>query len=312
MAKLSGSFTSKGKERLETKRRVNYDFDFFSKTVLAMDEKDGYDLADLDFPLEHDELDSLLVNNDYKGLGFANNASVMGYLRLEKNTIEYEYEEEYKYFSDHNPNKAINENVITIHGINFRSINPLDAKHIFAGGFVFKDCSFSGFIIHVAELNKFLECQFENCVFSDDIFNFEFTSCVFSDCFCNCLFSKTTFNYCWFQNFLFSPRTKGSFKFYDCDNFEKGLLGNVESFENLEREVTILYRYFSKNNTLLYVGISKSAFVRQQQHSIKSNWYQEAVRCDMSERYETREEALAAEKIAIEKEKPLHNIMHNQ
>lgn len=73
---------------------------------------------------------------------------------------------------------------------------------------------------------------------------------------------------------------------------------------------TQLYRHYNKDGVLLYVGISFSAIVRQVHHKKFSHWYSEVCRIDI-ETFPYRREALVAEKNAIAKEKPLHNIHHN-
>jgi len=70
---------------------------------------------------------------------------------------------------------------------------------------------------------------------------------------------------------------------------------------------TQLYRYFDKDNNLLYVGISFSAAVRASEHRRTSAWYSSAVKMTM-ENFDTRKECELAEQNAIRKEKPLHNI----
>ena len=76
------------------------------------------------------------------------------------------------------------------------------------------------------------------------------------------------------------------------------------------RDQTELYRYYDKNDTLLYVGISKSAITRQSQHQMNSHWYSQHTTIK-TERFPTRKEALREEKKAIKEEKPKYNIMHN-
>jgi len=68
-----------------------------------------------------------------------------------------------------------------------------------------------------------------------------------------------------------------------------------------------LYRHFDKNGVLLYVGISLSAINRLGQHKDNSHWFNEIKRVDI-EIFKTREEVREAEKKAILKENPLHNI----
>lgn len=72
---------------------------------------------------------------------------------------------------------------------------------------------------------------------------------------------------------------------------------------------TQLYRWFDKDDNLLYVGISYSAMVRASQHKAKSNdgWYDLAVK-STTENFDSRDAALKAESIAIKTEKPKYNI----
>jgi hypothetical protein len=70
-----------------------------------------------------------------------------------------------------------------------------------------------------------------------------------------------------------------------------------------------LYQHFDKDGTLLYVGISWSSFERLViGHRSESRWFEDIVRVDI-ERFATRAEAEKAELAAIEKEKPLHNLV---
>ena len=70
---------------------------------------------------------------------------------------------------------------------------------------------------------------------------------------------------------------------------------------------TQLYRHFDKTNTLLYVGISLSTFARLSQHKDHSPWFKQVTRVEI-EHFETREEAMAAERKAIKAESPKFNI----
>jgi predicted GIY-YIG superfamily endonuclease len=74
---------------------------------------------------------------------------------------------------------------------------------------------------------------------------------------------------------------------------------------------TYLYRHFDKNDQLLYAGISLSAFQRLAQHRNHAHWFEQISRVEM-EQFDTREEALAAERVAIEREKPLFNIQFSE
>jgi hypothetical protein len=72
---------------------------------------------------------------------------------------------------------------------------------------------------------------------------------------------------------------------------------------------TALYRYFDKDDSLLYVGISVSPIARQLQHRQTSRWYDRVAKMTV-EWCESREEALDLERIAIINERPRHNIRH--
>lgn len=72
---------------------------------------------------------------------------------------------------------------------------------------------------------------------------------------------------------------------------------------------TSLYRHFDASGTLLYVGISKGAIARLQAHEGSSHWANQIARVTIA-RHPTRDAALAAERMAIRSEGPLHNIVH--
>ena len=68
-----------------------------------------------------------------------------------------------------------------------------------------------------------------------------------------------------------------------------------------------LYRAFDASGALLYVGISWLAVRRVPQHS-KKEWFDDVARVEIA-KFESRDEALKAEKKAIIEERPLHNII---
>ena len=70
---------------------------------------------------------------------------------------------------------------------------------------------------------------------------------------------------------------------------------------------TQLYRHFDADKKLLYVGISLSAFARLSQHKDHSQWF-EQIKTVTLESFDTREEAMAAERKAIRTENPQFNI----
>ena len=70
-----------------------------------------------------------------------------------------------------------------------------------------------------------------------------------------------------------------------------------------------LYRHFDEAGTLLYVGISISAIGRMAGHKTSSPWVWSIARMEV-QTFPTREEAMAAEKAAIQTEHPLFNALH--
>ena len=77
------------------------------------------------------------------------------------------------------------------------------------------------------------------------------------------------------------------------------------------REKHTLYRFFDGSGTLLYVGISCSALRRFLEHKNEKSWWPEIARSTL-EHFDTRQQALDAEKAAIQKEKPKYNKVHNR
>jgi predicted GIY-YIG superfamily endonuclease len=73
---------------------------------------------------------------------------------------------------------------------------------------------------------------------------------------------------------------------------------------------TYLYRLWDEHDRLLYVGISKSAMTRLVQHQGDKHWAHEIAKVTI-ESVATREEALRLEKLAIQNEEPVYNVVHN-
>lgn len=71
-----------------------------------------------------------------------------------------------------------------------------------------------------------------------------------------------------------------------------------------------VYRYYDDQDILLYIGIAANMRKRQRTHIDDSAWMEFAARSTIS-RYPTRGEALKAEEIAIQAERPLFNVYHN-
>ncbi len=71
-----------------------------------------------------------------------------------------------------------------------------------------------------------------------------------------------------------------------------------------------LYRHFDEWYNLLYVGIYLSTVQRLSQHKGQSHWFNSIQKITI-EQFPSRHEALEAERSAIQKEEPLHNLALN-
>lgn len=80
-----------------------------------------------------------------------------------------------------------------------------------------------------------------------------------------------------------------------------------------ESRSTALYRYFDKDDSLLYVGIAYDPDERQKGHAVTAakTWYPLAAKRTVAW-FHTRTEAERAEKAAIKNETPRFNDRHNQ
>jgi predicted GIY-YIG superfamily endonuclease len=67
-----------------------------------------------------------------------------------------------------------------------------------------------------------------------------------------------------------------------------------------------LYRFYDQSGLLLYVGISNNFATRLRAHERSSGFFKDVESITL-ERYATRDEVVAAEKLAIQTELPLHN-----
>lgn len=74
---------------------------------------------------------------------------------------------------------------------------------------------------------------------------------------------------------------------------------------------TALYRHYDSAGSLLYVGISVNALVRLSQHKNKSPWAR-LISTITIENFDTRQQAQDAEKLAIQVERPIANIVHGR
>jgi predicted transcriptional regulator len=73
---------------------------------------------------------------------------------------------------------------------------------------------------------------------------------------------------------------------------------------------TDLYRHYDAAGNLLYVGISKSTLTRLGQHQSNAHWYNAIAKVEI-EKFQSRQEALDAERSAIIRENPAHNTLHS-
>ena len=71
-----------------------------------------------------------------------------------------------------------------------------------------------------------------------------------------------------------------------------------------------LYRHFDEWGNLLYVGVSLSTIQRLSQHKHQSHWFN-SIQTITIQQFSSREEVLEAERIAIQKEEPEHNLNLN-
>ena len=71
--------------------------------------------------------------------------------------------------------------------------------------------------------------------------------------------------------------------------------------------LTALYRHYSDDGTLLYVGITNDPIKRDKQHMASSDWRAMVART-LTVWHTDRTSAEAAERWAIQNENPLHNI----
>lgn len=78
----------------------------------------------------------------------------------------------------------------------------------------------------------------------------------------------------------------------------------------MKQKPHVLYRFFDKDDALLYVGITNSPHRRFNNHRSDKYWFKHVVRSTM-EHFATRTELEAAEVRAIHEEKPRYNLAHS-
>lgn len=69
----------------------------------------------------------------------------------------------------------------------------------------------------------------------------------------------------------------------------------------------ILYRFFNADGELLYIGVTQDPTARFKSHQHDKSWFSEVATSTM-EHFTSRQELMAAELVAIQRESPRHNI----
>jgi predicted GIY-YIG superfamily endonuclease len=72
----------------------------------------------------------------------------------------------------------------------------------------------------------------------------------------------------------------------------------------------VLYRFFDAGEQLLYIGITANPPQRFKAHQTEKGWW-DAVSGIRIETFESRAQLVEAERVAIQAERPLYNIVHN-
>lgn len=88
---------------------------------------------------------------------------------------------------------------------------------------------------------------------------------------------------------------------------------NLPDVKHAKQGRTAVYRFYDARGDLLYVGITNSPRHRFAQHAVNpdNEWWQHRASRRITW-YDTRQQALRAEYVAIRKERPIHNKMHNR
>ena len=73
-----------------------------------------------------------------------------------------------------------------------------------------------------------------------------------------------------------------------------------------------IYRLYSSSDELLYIGITNDPTRRMRHHRSHSGWYSGVARQDIRNLNCSKVEAEAIERDAINKENPIHNVIHKR
>lgn len=78
----------------------------------------------------------------------------------------------------------------------------------------------------------------------------------------------------------------------------------------LEQQTHALYRFYDRHGALLYIGLTNDPGRRWQRHSETQPWWYDVARIDI-ETHPSREAVRAAERAAIQTERPKHDVRMN-
>jgi predicted GIY-YIG superfamily endonuclease len=108
---------------------------------------------------------------------------------------------------------------------------------------------------------------------------------------------------------MFLDRGKGGERYW-----EEAIKETAKRRRNVDRFMRrmgmggyFLYRMYDRRDRLLYLGCSSNPSNRVRTHYLSRAWCKYVVRVEVSEPYETQEEAYEAERAAILAEQPVHN-----
>ena len=76
-----------------------------------------------------------------------------------------------------------------------------------------------------------------------------------------------------------------------------------------DRDQAIVYRFFDAADRLLYIGLTSVGVARFAQHAIDQPWWRDVVRIAV-QHFDSLDDAIVAERLAILAEQPLHNVIH--
>jgi predicted GIY-YIG superfamily endonuclease len=73
----------------------------------------------------------------------------------------------------------------------------------------------------------------------------------------------------------------------------------------------VLYRFYDATDRLLYIGLTENPHARFKNHRFTKQWWEDVVSIQL-EKFQSRDAVVAAERKAIERELPVHNVHNNR